>query len=1339
MFVGEVFLSSLFEVVLDKLVATPLLEYARRQKVESTLEDWRRTLLHLQAVVNDAEQKQIKDTAVKMWLDDLKALAYDIEDVLDEFDIEARRRSLVEGSGQTSTSKVRKLIPTFHFSGVRFNDKIGKKMKRITQELDAVVKRKSDLHLREGVGGVSTELTTCLVDESEVYGRDADKEKIMELLPSDGLHDAGRKVGVIPIVGMGGVGKTTLAQIIYNDKRVDDNFDIKVWVCVSDQFDLVGITRAILESVSGHSSDSKNLPLLQDRLQKELNGKRFFLVLDDMWNQDPIRWSSLEKTLRAGAQGSVVMVTTRHEDVASIMRTTPSHHLSELSDEHCWSVFADLAFENITPDARQNLEPIGRQIFKKCKGLPLAAKTLGGLLRSKHDENAWKNMLNSEIWDLPAEQSSILPALHLSYHYLPTILKQCFAYCSIFPKDHEFRKEQLILLWVAQGLVGGLKRGEIMEEVGETCFRNLLSRSFFQQSARDKSLFVMHDLIHDLAQFICGNFCFKLEVGKQSSISKKARHLSYIREEFDVSKKFDPLHETNNLRTFLPLGMPRDASTCYLADKVLHDLLPTVRSLRVLSLSHYNITHLPDSFGNLKHLRYLDLSYTAIKELPKSIGALLNLQSLMLSNCGSLTELPSEIGELINLRHFDISETNIEGMPIGINRLKDLRRLSTFVVVKNGGARICELRDLSCLGGALSILNLQNVVHATDALEANLKDKKDLEDLVFSWDPNAIVGDSDNQTRVLEWLQPHNKLKRLTIEYYCGVKFPNWLGDSSFMNLVSLEIKNCKNCLSLPPLGQLKSLKDLCIVKMDGVQKVGTEFYRNGSGSSFKPFVSLVTLVFREMLEWEEWVCSEVEFPCLKELHIVQCPKLKGDIPKHLPHLTELAITECGQLMDSPPMLPSIDQLRLDKFDDAIFRNAVNLSSLTCLAASNICRIPVELQHLHSLVELYLVDCQDLIELPPVLHKLISLKRLVIKKCPNLSSVSEMELPSMLEYLKIKKCRSLESLPDGMMQSNNCLRRLIVKGCGSLRSFPNVTSLEYLEIKNCGKVELPLPQDIMMHNCYPSLRAFEIKNSCDSLRLFPLGFFTKLEHLWFRKYANLEALYIPDGLHHVDLTSLQHIAIWDCPNLVSFAQGGLPTPNLRMLIIGNCKKLKSLPQQMHTLITSLQNLSIVDCPEIDSFPQGGFPTSLSQLLIADCYKLMQRQMEWGLQTLPSLRILRIEGSDEEGKLESFPEKWLLPSTLSLVGISRFPYLKSLDNMGLHDLNSLETLEILGCTMLKSFPKQGLPSSLSCLKIRNCPLLKKRCQRDKGKEWPKIFHIPSIVLEEDESSKEVILS
>ncbi|KAL6326149.1 hypothetical protein AAG906_001024 [Vitis piasezkii] len=1093
MVVVEAFLSSLFEVVLDKLVATPLLDYARRIKVDTAvLQEWRNTLLHLQAVLHDAEQRQIREEAVKRWVDDLKALAYDIEDVLDEFDMEAKRCSWVQGP-QTSTSKVRKLIPSFHPSGMIFNKKIGQKIKIITRELDAIVKRKSDLHLTQSVGGVSSvteqRLTTSLIDKAEFYGRDGDKEKIMELLLSDEIATAD-KVQVIPIVGMGGVGKTTLAQMIYNDERVGDNFDIRVWVY---------------------------------SLQKKLNGKRFFLVLDDIWNEDPNSWSTLQAPFRNGAQGSVVMVTTRLEDVASIMRTTSSHHLSKLSDEDCWSLFACIAFENITPDARQNLEPIGRKIIKKCDGLPLAANTLAGLLRCKQDEKTWKDMLNSEIWDLRTEQSRILPALHLSYHYLPTKVKQCFAYCSIFPKDYEFQKEELILLWVAQGLVGSLKGGEMMEDVGEICFQNLLSRSFFQQS-----------------------------------------------------------------------------------------------------------------------------------------GMLLNLRSLILSECRWLTELPAEIGKLINLRHLDISKTKIEGMPMGINGLKDLRMLTTFVVGKHGGARLGELRDLAHLQGALSILKLQNVENAT---EVNLMKKEDLDDLVFAWDPNAIVGDLEIQTKVLEKLQPHNKVKRLSIECFYGIKFPKWLEDPSFMNLVFLQLRDCKNCLSLPPLGQLQSLKDLCIVKMADVRKVGVELYGNSycSSTSIKPFGSLEILRFEEMLEWEEWVCRGVEFPCLKELYIKKCPKLKKDLPEHLPKLTELEISECEQLVCCLPMAPSIRQLELKKCDDVVVRSAGSLTSLAYLTIRNVCKIPDELGQLNSLVQLCVYRCPELKEIPPILHSLTSLKNLNIENCESLASFPEMALPPMLESLNIKSCPTLESLPEGMMQNNTTLQHL------------------------CKKLELALQED-MTHNHYASLIEFEISGSFDSFASFPLASFTKLETLDFVNCTNLESLYIPDGLHHVDLTSLQNLSIDNCPNLVSFPRGGLPTPNLRMLYIRNCEKLKSLPQGMHTLLTSLQALYIYDCPEIDSFPEGGLPTNLSSLYIVNCNKLLACRMEWGLQTLPFLRTLQIAGYEKE----RFPEERFLPSTLTSLEIRGFPNLKSLDNKGLQHLTSLETLEISNCAKLKSFLKQGCP-------------------------------------------------
>uniref|UniRef100_F6HHY0 Disease resistance protein n=1 Tax=Vitis vinifera TaxID=29760 RepID=F6HHY0_VITVI len=201
--------------------------------------------------------------------------------------------------------------------------------------------------------------------------------------------------------------------------------------------------------------------------------------------------------------------------------------------------------------------------------------------------------------------------------------------------------------------------------------------------------------------------------------------------------------------------------------------------------------------------------------------------------------------------------------------------------------------------------------------------------------------------------------------------------------------------------------------------------------------------------------------------------------------------------------------------------------------------------------------------------------------------------------------------------------------------------------------------------------------SCDSLTSFPLAFFTKFETLDIWGCTNLESLYIPDGFHHVDLTSLQSLYIYYCANLVSFPQGGLPTPNPKSLLISSSKKFRLLPQGMHTLLTSLQHLHISNCPEIDSFPQGGLPSNLSSLHIWNCNKTC-----------------------------------------------------GLPDGGLQYLISLETLYILNCEKLKSFPKHGLPSSLSRLNISKRLLLKKRCQRDKGKEWPKICHIPCIVIEEE---------
>ena len=178
----------------------------------------------------------------------------------------------------------------------------------------------------------------------------------------------------------------------------------------------------------------------------------------------------------------------------------------------------------------QSLKEVGQKIAMKCKGLPLAAKTLGGLLRGKDDPKDWENVLKTEVWDLADDKCDIIPALRVSYHFLPPQLKQCFAYCSLFPKDHEFQKEQIILLWAAEGFLHQENSKRKMEDLGREFVEELHSRSLFHQSTYDASRFVMHDLINDLTRWAAGETCFRMEDTpegeRRQKFSKGLHHFS---------------------------------------------------------------------------------------------------------------------------------------------------------------------------------------------------------------------------------------------------------------------------------------------------------------------------------------------------------------------------------------------------------------------------------------------------------------------------------------------------------------------------------------------------------------------------------------------------------------------------------------------------------------------------------------------------------------------------------------------------------------------------------------------------------------------------------------------
>ncbi|KAL5717972.1 hypothetical protein ACHQM5_010919 [Ranunculus cassubicifolius] len=852
------FVSASLQTLIEKLADLGIRGYDSISGANDKLEKLERTLQTVHSLIHDSESNQRNNTAWRAIVRDLEQLSYEADDLIDEVSIQI---SNLDGGSSYYKEKVFNLLLSLYKSTSAPNmTYIQLKFDRLLREMDSLCLRELVQQKQLSITESDQLMHSSLSDKSSpVFGMDHDINEAFKLLiPVEDFHK-GSDVSVVAIVGMVGVGKTTLAQIVYNDddNKAKDSFELKMWVSVTGDFDLVRVTRDIVEA-AGEVVELRNIDRLQIELKSLIEGKKFLLVLDDLWNEKPNEWDLLLKPLRYGAQGSQIIVTTRSRVVSSMVSTSGTVNLKCLSDQDCWSLLE----HEVLGDIGDKLVPKMEEIAKKCKGLPLAAKSIGRLLHSRFDEDQWNAILGSNIWDLDEVKNVIFPALRPSYHHLPSHLNHCFAFLSMFPPGYELEKEKIVQMWMGEGYIRHDGRRKI-QEIGCNYFDQLLQVSFLQQEG-DK--YKMHDAVLELARSISGGTFFRMEERddlQTSRLNRHTRHSSLICDNIEM-KASVTLYKCKGLRTFL---LPRKYGNSI--KEAPSALFKTFGRLRVLDLSFTQIEDLDDSIGNLKHLRFLDLSKTLLKWLPDTTQELSSLQTLRLKNCSKLVGLLNNIEKLTNLQHLELERNDrLHFMPSGIGRLTGLQTLTDFIVsVENG--RINELKYLNNIKGSLCIKQVEKVNNSKEAEEAQLVNKKHLKRLELQWISLTTASEGED---ILNNLKPHESLEELVLRKYAGTSFPGWVSSTSLSKLTSICLRDCQNCVLLPSFGEFPKLKSLVIIGMPKLLNLDAAFCTSGRGTVF-PLLEI--LEFRQMpmlTSWSELVNINME--CLRELTIAECPQL---------------------------------------------------------------------------------------------------------------------------------------------------------------------------------------------------------------------------------------------------------------------------------------------------------------------------------------------------------------------------------------------------------------------------------------------------------------------------------
>uniref|UniRef100_A0ACD6APS7 Uncharacterized protein n=1 Tax=Avena sativa TaxID=4498 RepID=A0ACD6APS7_AVESA len=1021
--------------------------------------------------------------------------------------------------------------------------------------------------------------------QDTLYGRrDLFEQTIKYILT--GATNSSQTLSVLPIVGPGGIGKTTFTQHLYNDKRIEAHFDVKVWVCVSTDFDVLSLTKSIHGRVSAYEKDESNtsyqtydLDQLQIYIGTKLKSKRFLIVFDDIWECNSEGWENLLSPFMKGeANGNMVLVTTRFPSKADIVKTTHPIALKGLEPEDFFTFFEALIFGGNRPEYYQeDLAGIAKDIANKLKGSPLAAKTVSQILKKDQSQEHWLGVLKNNKWQKQENVDDIMTSLRISYDYLPFHLKKCFPYFSLFPEDYSFDNLEITYFWIGIGIIE--KDENYMEELVDNGF--LVKEVNFQGD----QYYTLHDLLHDLSRSVSSkesvnisSVCFRAD-----SIPKSVRHLSITMEDkYDGNFKEEMIKlrskiDIVNLRALMIFREYGET-----IDEILKDTFKKIEGLRVLYINVRSLEYLPCNFSKLIHLRCLKIVLSHVRTevtLPSTLSRFYHLILLDLRGCRASAKLPKDINRLINLHHL-LTGDELHSSVSEVGNMKCLKELKKFHVKKEIiGFELCELGKLTELGGELKIYNLEKVATKEEAMKAKLVTKGDLKKLELHWGNGqyrgAFSNDLDCTTElsdILDGLEPHPNLQSLAIKNQGGgsVGPAGWLcGDISLVMLKSIHLEGV-SWVRPPPFGQLLQLESLTLRCVSGLDEIRHGF----CGVTDKSFIHLKEIALIDLPEFTEWVGTPNahSFSRLEKINCRYCPNLcamsflQEGCPGTYKSMLTLAIFHCPKLfLPHTSTVTHIDVPASPWGSTGAFE-----------AGSKIPWVQAQLPKMTSLRNLWITGEPSFMSMA-LISNLASLTCLELVDCKNLKADG---FNPLIAAVSLKEF-SVYNPKDGprSVAADLLLELALASSAKLLSPSAGCFQLEHIEVDSISAV-LAAPV------C--SLLATTLQTLCFSYDVREESFTEEEEN----------ALQL--------LTSLRIVSFSNCPGLHSLPQGLQGLSSLNALSVARCPQIQSLPN-WKGLPTSLSHLMVINCPEIRNLPTEGIPAYLRFLDVVECSPELNEQ------------------------------------------------------------------------------------------------------------------------------------